>query len=261
MRLFVFLFILLQTLTGCGQQPEWKYIPAVTTQHVLLGDANLVLQVYRYNDTLTPFFVHLHHNEQTADSVLHHYLQRNGGSALNLRNGLQRIISFSASGLRYHVDPNRMFTPKGREQSMKLLGPYRKEVADSIRRFAQSFLALLPDSIPLIAMHNNTDGAYSLLSYLPGGVFAEETKNSHHNPDMDPDDFVLTTDSLLFVALQAANINVVLQNNDQVADDGSLGYYFGKQGRTYVNIEAEHGYFDRQMNLLKAVVHSLYLKP
>jgi hypothetical protein len=59
---------------------------------------------------------------------------------------------------------------------------------------------------------------------------------------MDEDDFIYTTSVYFFRKLKDAGLNVVLQNNDSIGDDGSLSVLCGKTGRSYINIEAEHGH-------------------
>lgn len=257
MRQLVFFLFLLPAFSGCGQEPQWHFIPVVDTHTVSLGDTVRTVIRYRYHQTSQPFFVHLHHNEQTADSVLHQYLGEHGGTAIGLQNDRQRLVTFSINAKKFLFDPNRMFTARGRRQSLHLLSSYNEQAATFVAAFARRLVSLFPPSVPVIALHNNTDSAYAFHWYDNGGDLAGETKALYRNPQMDPDDFVLTTHEPLFHHLKAAAINVILQDNTKANDDGSLGYYLGRHGRLYVNVEAEHGHFAEQLRILEAVLSGL----
>jgi D-alanyl-D-alanine dipeptidase len=49
-------------------------------------------------------------------------------------------------------------------------------------------------------------------------------------------------------------MNVVLQDNRQVTDDGSLSVYCGKWGIPYVNVEAQHEHLEQQLQMLKVLL-------
>src|SRR5690606_3461944 len=94
----------------------------------------------------------------------------------------------------YSVDPNRIYTRKGRRKTLKDGGRFSFRAARSVRSFADDLLTYLSGRSVVIAMHNNTDVNYSIKSYLPGGDEAKNTKEVFVNPDMDPDDFIYTTE-------------------------------------------------------------------
>ena len=47
--------------------------------------------------------------------------------------------------------------------------------------------------------------------------------------------------------------NVVLQDNDKVTDDGSLSVLAGRAGIPYINVEAEDGHLQQQVEMIKTV--------
>ncbi|OLY93365.1 hypothetical protein BUE76_16870 [Cnuella takakiae] len=239
--------------TGCGQQPQWRFIGTIQDHNIPLGDTTITARLTVYNDTLFPFFLHLHHNEATADSTLHQYLGEQGGAVLMLLNNRQRNLSFTLSGKRFLADPNRIFTDSGTRQSLQLLSVYDSASASALKDFATQVLALIPNSIPLIAVHNNTDKAYSILSYTANGALAKDAALVYRNPSMDADDFVLTTHEGLFQYLKSNRINAVLQHNTLAGDDGSLSIVLGRKGHFYINIEAEHGHGKTQRALINQV--------
>jgi hypothetical protein len=106
----------------------------------------------------------------------------------------------------------------------------------------------------VVALHNNTEGRLSIQSYMPGSENAIDAQEVFANHQKDPDDFFLTTDSLLFRQLSSAAYNIVLQDNQTVRQDGSLSVYFGGQKRCYVNCETEHGRLESYDDMLSAAI-------
>ncbi len=103
----------------------------------------------------------------------------------------------------------------------------------------------------------NTDLNYSIKSYLPEGDEAENTAEVYVTDRMDPDDFIYTTDKAFYDQIKAKDINVILQDNKRFVNDGSLSVYCGLNGIRYLNIEAQKGHFDEQLQLIKEVMSIL----
>ena len=108
-------------------------------------------------------------------------------------------------------------------------------------------------SLPVIALHNNTPGDYSIQEYLPSGSEAKNAKEVVIDPGLSPNDFFLVTDSGLFAKFRLAKFNVVLQS-DTPLDDGSLSVWFQRQHRPYVNVEALSNHRGVQRAMLDAIV-------
>jgi hypothetical protein len=109
----------------------------------------------------------------------------------------------------------------------------------------------------LIALHNNTDSNYSILSYADDGSEAQNTGELFVNSKEDPDDFIYTTDKELFAFLKSKNVNVILQSEEAFVDDGSLSVYCAINGVRYANIETEHGHLSKQTELLNLLAEFL----
>jgi hypothetical protein len=109
----------------------------------------------------------------------------------------------------------------------------------------------------VIALHNNSDGAYSALRYAQGGALASDAARVFIKDGSDPDDFFLVTEPEVFEALRRRGYNVVLQDNSRVTDDGSLSVHCGRAGVRYINIEAQHGHLDRQVAMILALHDAL----
>jgi len=225
----------------------------VSNHPVALGDTSFTIQISIYDSSSKLVFVHLHDDEQTARSATHSFLEHQGGTLISILNNGERLITFPFKEESYTFDPNRMFTRKGIIESLQIFQPYHAKAVPEIERFANSLLQQIPDNSYVIAMHNNTENKYSVLSYLPNGTLPRDAAKVYVSKNMDPDDFVFTTDPEIFSGLQKRDISVVLQKKKPATDDGSLSILFGKKKKAYTNIEAEHGHFDVQLHLLEAV--------
>ena len=198
-------------------------------------------------------FVHLHDNEITASSAADSVLTAKGGIVLSINNNQERLMKFKYGNRYYLFDPNRIFTPQGRATTLKKLSIYNKSAAIELQKFAGYFLKKIENQKTIISIHNNTNDAYSIKSYLKGGALFKEAKLVYVNEELDVDDFFITTDKYLFQKLKDEDFNVVLQNNNNVTDDGSLGIYYGKRNKSYVNVESEHGHLQQQIQMLSVL--------
>jgi hypothetical protein len=149
-----------------------------------------------------------------------------------------------------------MFTDAGATASLQRHGTFTPAALDAVRQFAQALLAQVqPATYPLlVALHNNTDEDWSARSYADGGEAATEAAAVHLAPGQDPDDFFFVTETPLFERLAEQGFNVVLQDNAQATDDGSLSVWCAEQGVPYANVEAEHGHAGQQVTLLKVLL-------
>jgi hypothetical protein len=197
--------------------------------------------------------VHLHDDEMTAKNATHRFLEHQGGTLVSIPNNGERLIRFPFKGKLYTFDPNRMFTRKGIIESLQIFQPYNAQAVPEVERFANSFLQKFPGNSFIIAMHNNTENKYSVHSYLPKGSLQDEAAQVYLSKNMDPDDFVFTTDHRIFSKLKKRDISVVLQKKKPATDDGSLSILLGRKNKAYANIEAEHDHLDVQLHLLKSV--------
>jgi hypothetical protein len=100
----------------------------------------------------------------------------------------------------------------------------------------------------MIAIHNNSSENFSVLSYNNSSnataVFVSK--------DEDIDDFYIVTDTSDYEYFKNMNLNVVLQSKD-AEEDGSLSVYCQQNQIPYINIEAEHGHLNKQIEMIKIV--------
>ena len=199
-------------------------------------------------------YLNLHENEQTAVQAAAALLRQRPGMLIELCSRGRRVVSFR-DGLRpLAFDPNRIFTDAGIEQTLRRHASLTPAARQALRALRDRVLALLdgPPEQPVVALHNNRGGRYSILQYRPGGDHAADARALAIHPDQAPPDFFVVTREHLFERLRDQGFNVVLQS-DQPTDDGSLSVWFARQRRAYVNVEAQHGHLAQQGQMLAAV--------
>ncbi len=200
-----------------------------------------------------PAYVSLHDDENTAVDATLEVLRRLGGTLYEIQHRGRRLITFGLGEGRYRFDPNRIFSEAGAEKTVRESGPYAPEAVAAVRLFASNLLDIVrPDSGRyLITVHNNTQGEFSVLSYVQDGPYAGDAMFVHVADGMDPDDFFFVTDVDAYTEIRSGDYNVVLQNNDTVVDDGSLSVYAAREGIPYINVEARHGHRPQQARMLE----------
>jgi hypothetical protein len=216
-----------------------------------LQNTPIKISVHNYLPASRLSFIILHDNEHTAEKSALQVLEQHGGRLISIENKDERTISFLLNKKRYEFDPNRMFSPDGIKNSLQTYGSYDAKAAAEIEKFAAFFLNKIPDSTIPVAVHNNTNEEYALADYKEHGKLQQDVEAVYQNPAMDVDEFIFTTSSLVYDFYKEANINVVLQKNSGVTDDGSLSVYYGKRHKDYINIEAEHEHIEMQVKMIE----------
>lgn len=204
-----------------------------------------------------PLVISLHRNESLAFPLLRDLLREYPGRFVGIKTPGSRRLSLKGGGSKaFTIDPNRIFSEAGIERDLKQFSFFSPEMAREIKSFSVAYLERikLAKGATVIAVHNNTDGGFSLDSYLKGGSESEAAAEVFHGPGWDPDDFILVTNPDHFRALKELRFNVVLQDNGRAPDDGSLSVYCGKEGIDYFNVEAEFGHSAEQDRMLRAVL-------
>ena len=241
------LFILVGLQLSAGQTRFTKgsgnpFVPRINSVYHKLGDRIIQIKTYQYGDSKDMVFINLHDDEVTAVNGARKVLEHTGGFLIKIENYRTRNIKFKLDGIQYTIDPNRMFSRIGIEKSLIIFGNTSPRAIDEVEKFATRLLQLIPlNRSWIVALHNNTNGRYSINSYSRGGDKESDAKNVNVNSDLDADDFFLTTDSVLFQRLSTENYNTILQDNMNAKKDGSLSIYCGEKNIHYVNCETEHG--------------------
>ena len=201
-------------------------------------------------------FIHVHENEKTAVQVAYNMLDKYGkGCFSTWKTQDDRYVSFTMGSGNYKFDPNRIFSEKGRRETLDSNGDYSQEAADAVAVVAELFEKNYVDSNRLVvAMHNNTnDGGLTIRSYAKGGDYSKDAKKVYINKTRDVDDFFITTDERIYDFLKKKKFNIMLQDNANANDDGSLSIYAAAKGIAYLNVEAEHGHLQQQTEMMRMV--------
>lgn len=222
-----------------------------------IGDSEAHLIVHR-SDKPGLTYLNLHDDENTAVEAAVALIRAHGGTVYELQHEGERNLTFQLGESSYTVDPNRIFTPQGIEATLIRHGNVQPPAHAAVALFSDSLLRAVNiwSLDVVVTIHNNTEKGYSALSYGEDGDYADDAAFTHLAPDKDPDDFFFVTSRELFVALQSTGENVILQDNTNVRDDGSLSVLAAREGLPYVNVEAQHGHFERQLRMLESI-HTL----
>ncbi|GAA4328120.1 hypothetical protein GCM10023184_17830 [Flaviaesturariibacter amylovorans] len=221
-----------------------------------LGERVVALQ-RQVTEKETPFvLVSLHNNENNVSTVARKYIAENGGEFFELLNGGERDIVFTLFEKEINVDPNCIFTPRGRNQDLSINRKTDIVISHQINGFAQFILNELPHEKALVSLHSNAPGEYSMDDYKKGGDRFRDAWMMHRNPAQPASDFFVTTSRPVYDLLKDKNYNVVLQSS-RCGDDGSLAVFCGRTRRTYIGIETDRSNSAAQEEMIR-VVSSLF---
>jgi len=203
--------------------------------------------------------INLHDDENTGVEAAQHLLRQKGGRLIQLKHEGTRLISFELEETTFKFDPNRMFTDKGARLTLEKHGSFSEKALKAVRTFSEDVLEICHfDKLSLVVtLHNNSDQGYSLESYVGGALYESDARDIYLESRTDTDDFFFVTDAELSESLRKKRVNVVLQDNDNVTDDGSLSVLAGRRDIPYINVEAQEGHFQQQLEMLKSV-YALY---
>lgn len=224
-------------------------------EYLNLGDRRVVFEFSGQRNGLV--FVSLHSNEVSGVSGARAAMASSGGQLVLIKAGGDRRLHLAPGKRKISIDPNRMFSPDGIKRDLNRFGVPRPEDPKTVYDFGKAYYErYLHGAKLIIALHNNTNGSYSINSYSPGGSESGATGKLFINPKEDPDDFFLVTREADYKALAKMGYNVVLQSSSP-PDDGSLSVLCTRMNLRYINVEAEHGKSAKQAAMLK-VAASLY---
>jgi zinc D-Ala-D-Ala dipeptidase len=233
--------------------------PLVKKVHTIqLGDRPFEIVEVSHGES--PWLIcHVHDDERSAFEAAAEHLQTAQGRMVSIRNDAQRELGFSLGADKWSIDPNRMFLRPGILAHLQPRSPADSPPVTAVEQFARKLLDVyrLDEVRGVIACHNNSPDAYSALSYRVPGKLARDALEVHLAANQDPDNFFFVTDPLLFRDLSERRWNVVLQDNSDVTNDGSLSVYCGRMGLPYINVETEGGQTREQLLMLRGAVAAL----
>jgi hypothetical protein len=231
-----------------------NYFPKTTSIRYRLGETQMLIKQMQYGDVNDVVYINLHDDEQSSVEAAQSLLKREGGLLVKFENNRKRNIRFRLKGKYYTFDPNRMFSREGAAQSLRELGRVSNDAVNEVVKLGQRIIQFIPENPSLVvALHNNTEGRFGINSYRPGSPIAVNAKLYYENPDDDPDDIFLTTDSILYHRLSNEKFNSIWQDNINARRDGSLSVYCGERNIRYVNCETQHGKTEKYLTMLLAI--------
>ncbi|MGS2721060.1 hypothetical protein [Paraglaciecola aestuariivivens] len=230
-------------------------------------------------------FLAPHQTEHIANDYVASQIQQKGGIFVVLKQNGKRHIYLTIQQNSYQVDPNRIFTPLGRKQSLLRLNPQLanqpKDLQLALKRSADLAEFILQtmqaDKVKTwVAIHNNTNGYtgdghggrgnVSIKRYAKKLLSGANYLIQVNDAEQDEDDLFFITHSQDFEAMRQAGYNVVRQNpkvaTDPSEDDGSLSVLAEKRGYRYINIEAERsdhdGFGENHLNQQKHMIDLVF---
>jgi hypothetical protein len=218
-------------------------------------DSTITLVRYSMPEKTSFLYFVIHDDEKTAAYTAMDMLCKSGGSYLEFKNRDLYFVSFLMDSVRYTFNPNRIFTLQGAENTLEEQGPCNPLIAWIVYQLGNNIAELLlADKSMIITLHNNRNNGFSIHSYHEENNPVAGFSAVHINPDLDPDDFYYVNDTNDYTFIKALNYNVVLQNNSKMINDGSLSVWAAMKGIPYINIEAEHGHYEKQIEMLEAIL-------
>ena len=215
---------------------------------------------YVYDTVHRILWFNVHDDENTAVRAAKSSLL--SGTLVEIKHGGGRNIRFRLNGRTYRFDPNRIYSDTGRYRSLAKLSAYSPQADSVVKGFARFITGKLLQSFDtVVTLHNNTNGHYSVMNYMPGGPDERDARRVFYAVATDPDDFFYCTDTGIYEAIIRKGFNALWQNNDSVTDDGSLSVYCGKNRIPYVNIEAQRGHLRQQKSMIRVLDSILQAHP
>lgn len=215
-----------------------------------LGDSTINFKTY-ISGTENIIYFNLHDDENTSVEAAKQLLNKINAKLIEIQASGGRLISFNIDSTVYKFDPNRIYSALGREATLKRYSQFSPK-ADSIVHSFASYItdSLLKKAVIIITLHNNTENNYSILSYAKGGDYENDAAAVYINKKYDTDDFFYVTEKDYYNKIKQKAFNVILQDNSNVTDDGSLSVYCGNKGIKYINIEAQKGHLKQQKKMI-----------
>lgn len=220
-----------------------------------LGERLVTLNRQVTDESTAYVFVSLHNNETTIAEAARRSIVNNGGTLLELLNDNQRDIEFTLFEKNLSVDPNNIFTPKGRNRELSASSKTDVTISRQLNGFSQFILDEIPHEKTIVSVHSNDDGDQLVTDYARNGEHDNDAAQVYVNADQNANDFFVTTDRSVFNKIKEKKYNVVLLSL-RSRDDGSLAVYCSRMHRNYVGIETERGH-EAQQESMVAVISEL----
>lgn len=248
----------LLAMTGVGAIVKWPIHQVPWWRPKELAVAGAEFQIVRSNIKHKPSrrrYILIHGDEETAREILTAHMQSHSGTAF-LVESKTRNVPIDGGGISGEIDPNRMFSRRGAEISLKNLNPKWTQpnldaALDLLDREREHFLdTVLPsDGALMLALHNNREYSFTVEQPVSDQSAANQPDNPHA--------FFLCTDPNDYKLLAKSPYNVVLQRDMRAPDDGSLSRRAAARRLRYLNLEVKAGESAHQQEMLDWVEKNL----
>lgn len=206
---------------------------------------------------------HPHANETTSARLAVQFLRKHQqGCLYQLQQSNSRYLFMQIAARKYRFDPNRIFTPLGRQRTLgcqhTACTAAQQQLGEATDEFIRQYLS---KAQLIVALHNNRTDGLSVNNYVRGGLLARNVVQVFISPQAERDDFFYVTSARAFDFFAQRHFNVVLQDNQRVDDDGSLSVWAADHQVDYINIEAGMNHETAQQSMLVAVwqyMHQYY---
>lgn len=241
---------------GCNMQQNDGFERHEVT--VNLGEREVTIVRYTSGEVGLSM-INLHEDEQTSIKAAKKYIKEYGGSLTYMRHDRERRFAFAKQNEHYSIDPNRIYTDHGIQNTLQDGGSYHISAHHQVRNLAENILDLydFEDRDVVVAVHNNHINGFSILSYTEGGDYEHNASRVHVEEGQDINDFFYVTDERFYEYLMNRGFNVLLQDQRNVENDGSLSVYSGYRNVPYINIEAGRGHYEEQTRMIRVVEEML----
>jgi hypothetical protein len=213
-----------------------------------LGHAKCSIRVHQSKSTIATLIA-LHDNENTCIAAFEALPHSTPFALYELMQNGNRLLKYVYHNKSYYFDPNRIFSKEGIIKTLKKYNKsYPANLISKIKTFSDTILVIAGiknSSRYIIALHNNTNGHFSVNSYKD----SSDALMTYICKSQDPDDFFIVTKLSDFTFFKAQKQNVVLQSKS-AKDDGSLSIYCQTHKVPYINVEAQNGHKEKQIDML-----------
>lgn len=227
------------------------------SQPIHIGNTQVELRFFQGSTLDDVIFLNVHEDEQTSIEAIQEIRKTIPVNFAYLHHQGTRNIEFQLGNKKHEFDPNRIYTFKGRKATLKDFGKFSFRANKAVKELDKAINNLIDNYKIVVTLHNNTDVNYTINSYAEGGDESENTKLLNVVDTWDADDFIYTTHPPYFESCKKLGLNVILQDNEACVNDGSLSVHCGKNNIPYINVEAQKGHLEEQIELIKLIIRML----
>jgi len=224
---------------------------SVSKSFFRFGDQLITLEKYGSEDARSYVLVSLHGNELSSLNTALHFANEKGATLYRLKHKDTRLVEADLHDQKVRFDPNQIFTCWGRRVHLKANNCYNRFSLERVEQLSRFVLNELRWDKTVVSL-NNSEGRISINDYRHGKA-EKEVKEIYVCSTMDPYDYFVTGEEVIYQALKARDFNVVLQHRNHVKDNGSLSLYLLRSDRAFVNVETKSDHAEEEARMLEAL--------